>query len=91
MESFYIIEKKTHTQQRAHFVMNLGITNLKCHCYKRLTLLGNVCPDLISQQTKHHSIPNKLMYAIGKLLMYITDNVIINHKEHCQHCKKRYS
>ena len=66
----------TTSQQRAKYVLNLGVTGLKCDCYKYISVTGKIAPDLISKQTKVYTLDNKMITTIGKLLMYIGGDVL---------------
>ena len=64
------------SQQRAKYVLNLGVTGLKCDCYKYISVTGKIAPDLISKQTKAYTLDDNMITTIGKLLMYIGGDVL---------------
>ena len=72
----YFVESGQKINSRAKHVMNLGVTSLKCHCYKHLSVIGNVAPDMISTSTKEYRYSKKLLTSIGKILIYISKNIL---------------
>ena len=65
----WLISTKSN-QQRARYVLSLGITSNKCHCYKRTTILGHVALDLLSLP----QISQECVKSIGKLLMFLSQD-----------------
>ena len=66
----------TTSQQRAKYVVNLGVTGLKCDCYKQVSITGKIVPDLISKETRTYVHDEVMISTIGKLLMYIGDKIL---------------
>ena len=62
--------------ERARHLINLGLTNRRIHDLERVTITGKCCPTLISTNTKTMSIPEESKKELGKLLVYIIDNVL---------------
>ena len=54
------------SQKRAKYVLNLGVTGLKCDCFKYISITGKVAPDLINKQTKTYSLDEEMITTIGK-------------------------
>jgi hypothetical protein len=70
--------KSNHStsQQRAKYVLNLGITDQKIHKQERITITGRVGLDLISSMSKKQSLSQDSLKLIGELLLYITTKVL---------------
>ena len=52
-------------------MINLGITNQKCHQFQRITLTGRTALDYICTD----DLSENALKSIGKLIMYIIDNI----------------
>ena len=57
---------------RADHLINLGITNQKCHAFKNITITGRTALDYISTD----DLSENALKSIGKLIMYIIDNIL---------------
>ena len=77
---------------RAKHVINLGITNMKVHQHKRLSITGRQGLSLISPWSKSMQIGNSALSYLGSFLMFLVKEVIprtgfsqmFNHKHDCE-------
>ena len=67
---------KKPTEGRASHVINLGITDQRCHDYKRITITGRMALDLISTSKNSFSLSRDALLSIAKLLMFIIDTIL---------------
>ena len=68
-----LFESETCTGNfRSSNVLNLGVTNQKCHKYKRCSIGGRVHLDLIDTSTKKMNMNSTTLKAIAKLLLEVS-------------------
>ena len=71
-----MLSSKNQAKNRSSFVINMGITSLKVHQHKRLTITGCQGPSLISMWSKTVQINNQARTSLGKFLLFLIKEVI---------------
>ena len=66
----------TEKNGRALHVANLGITDLKVHLCRRMSILGNRGLSLISTRTKKIQISHEALIELGEFLIFMIKEVI---------------
>ena len=61
---------------RASHVINLGVTDQRCHDYKHITITGRAALDLISTSGNKFCLSDDALKSIGKLLMFVIDHIL---------------
>ena len=76
LEHFFGTNVCSNSQSRAKNVINLGITNLKCDSFKRISVTDRIEPSLILTKTKKYELSSNLLMAIGKFLVHVAEKLL---------------
>ena len=71
-----MISSKNQANNRSSYVINMGITSLKVHQHKRLTITGCQGPSLISMWSKNVQVNNEARTELGQFLLFLIKEVI---------------
>ncbi len=72
----FLRSSRPNLQQRAKYVINLGITDQKIDKQERISMTGRVGMSLISSTSNVQSLCQDSLKVIGKLLLYVTTQVL---------------
>ena len=73
----YLLKRgKNSTEIRAKHLINLGITDQKCHEYQRITITGRTALNLISTTTRDIDLSTCALKSIGNLIMFIINHIL---------------
>ena len=71
----FYMNSKTQLKTRCKYLFNLGLTNGRVHCQRRIDLFGRVDLDLVSSSAFNRNCSDSMLSLLGQLLLYIKRNI----------------